>query len=75
MSSQQNLILTVSGRHASQFGSAAQKTFIQQGGSIGRADDCDWVLPASGVSRVHAMVRYLNGMYFIEDRSTNGMLL
>lgn len=75
MSSQQNLILTVSGRHASQFGSSAQKTFIQQGGSIGRAEDCDWVLPASGVSRVHAMVRYLNGMYFIEDRSTNGMLL
>ena len=45
------------------------------GGSIGRSEDCDWVLSASGVSRVHAMVRYLNGMYFIEDRSTNGMLL
>jgi len=75
VSSQQNLILTISGRHAAQFGNAAQKTFVQEGGSIGRADDCDWVLPASGVSRVHAMVRYLNGMYFIEDRSTNGMLL
>ncbi len=75
MSVPQNLILTVSGRHASQFGSAAQKTFVQHGGSIGRADESDWVLPASGVSRTHAMVRYLNGMYFIEDCSTNGMLL
>ena len=75
MSFQQNLILSIVGRHAAQFGAAAQKTFIQQGGSIGRADDCDWVLSASGVSRVHAMVRYLNGMYFIEDRSTNGILL
>jgi len=71
----QNLILTVSGRHAAQFGSAAQKTFVQHGGSIGRADECDWVLPASGVSRTHARVRYLNGMYFVEDCSTNGMLL
>lgn len=75
MSLPQNLILTVSGRHAAQFGSAAQKTFVQHGGSIGRADECDWVLPASGVSRTHAQVRYLNGMYFIEDCSTNGMLL
>ncbi|MCD9087842.1 type VI secretion system-associated FHA domain protein TagH [Stenotrophomonas sp. SY1] len=75
MSLLQNLILTVSGRQASQFGNAAQKTFVQHGGSIGRADECDWVLPASGVSRTHAMVRYLNGMYFVEDCSTNGMLL
>ncbi|WP_369938604.1 type VI secretion system-associated FHA domain protein TagH [Xanthomonas tesorieronis] len=49
--------------------------FAQRGGSIGRADDSDWVLAAPGVSRTHAVVRYLNGMYFIEDRSTNGMLL
>lgn len=75
MSLPQNLILTVGGRHAAQFGSAAQKTFVQHGGSIGRADECDWVLPASGVSRTHARVRYLNGMYFVEDCSTNGMLL
>ena len=71
----QSLILAVSGRQAAQFGSRSRKTFEAAGGSIGRSEDCDWVLSASGVSRVHAMVRYLNGMYFIEDRSTNGMLL
>lgn len=71
----QTLILAVAARQAAQFGSRSNKAFEAQGGSIGRSEDCDWVLNASGVSRVHAMIRYLNGMYFIEDRSTNGMLL
>lgn len=71
----QSLILAVTGRQAAQFGSRSSRTFEGAGGSIGRSEDCDWVLAASGVSRVHAMIRYLNGMYFIEDRSTNGMLL
>jgi type VI secretion system protein ImpI len=71
----QTLVLAVLGPHAAQFGARSQKAFEGRDGSIGRAEDCDWVLPAAGVSRVHAMVRCLNGMYFIEDRSTNGMLL
>ncbi|OOG63861.1 peptide-binding protein [Rhodanobacter sp. B04] len=71
----QTLILAVAGHQAVQFGSRSRKTFEARGGSIGRSEDCDWVLGASGVSRVHAMIRYLNGMYFVEDRSTNGMLL
>lgn len=75
MPTSQTLILAVAGRQAAQFGSRSRRTFEAAGGSIGRSEDCDWVLSASGVSRVHAMIRYLNGMYFIEDRSTNGMLL
>jgi len=71
----QSLTLAVAGHQAAQFGSRSRGTFAAVGGSIGRSEDCDWVLGASGVSRVHAMVRYLNGIYFIEDRSTNGMLL
>jgi type VI secretion system protein ImpI len=71
----QTLVLAVLGPHAAQFGARSQKAFEGRDGSIGRAEDCDWVLAAAGVSRVHAMVRCLNGMYFIEDRSTNGMLL
>ncbi|MCC4619233.1 type VI secretion system-associated FHA domain protein TagH [Xanthomonas cassavae CFBP 4642] len=74
MSSSQ-LILTVGGAHAAQFGPNAQKRFAGSGGSIGRSDESDWVLAAPGVSRTHAVVRFLNGMYFIEDRSTNGMSL
>ncbi|MFC3653406.1 type VI secretion system-associated FHA domain protein TagH [Dyella humi] len=75
MPTPQTLTLAVQGHQAAQFGSRAQKTFHGKDGSIGRSEDCDWVLSAVGVSRVHAMVRYLNGIYFIEDRSTNGMLL
>lgn len=71
----QTLTLAVLGRQAAQFGSRSQKSFQGGGGSIGRSEDCDWVLNAPGVSRIHAMVRCLNGIYFIEDRSTNGMLL
>jgi len=69
------LLLAVTGTHAAQFGSRSQKAFEGRDGSIGRSEDCDWVLSSSGVSRVHAMIRCLNGIYFIEDRSTNGMLL
>jgi type VI secretion system protein ImpI len=69
------LILAVMGQQAAQFGSRGQKAFEGQGGSIGRSEDSAWVLNASGVSRTHAMIRFLNGLYFVEDRSTNGMLL
>ncbi|NYZ64297.1 type VI secretion system-associated FHA domain protein TagH [Luteimonas deserti] len=55
-------------------GVRAMHVFRASGGSIGRADDCDWVLAAPGISRVHAVVRYVHGLYFLEDRSTNGML-
>ncbi|RUL77703.1 type VI secretion system-associated FHA domain protein TagH [Dyella choica] len=75
MSTPQTLTLVVQGQQAAQFGSRSQRTFHAKDGSIGRSEDCDWVLSASGVSRVHAMVRFLNGIYFIEDCSTNGMLL
>jgi len=43
--------------------------------SIGRAGHCDWVLPGRGVSRLHAVIRRLNGRYMIEDRSANGTWL
>lgn len=69
------LMLSVMGQHAAQLGSRSQKAFEGRDGSMGRSEDCDWVLSASGVSRVHALIRFLNGIYFIEDRSTNGMLL
>lgn len=75
MSNSPTLHLAVMGQHAAQFGSRSQKAFEGRDGSIGRSEDCDWVLSSSGVSRVHAMIRCLNGIYFIEDRSTNGMLL
>ncbi len=71
----QILTLTVTGNQAAQLGARSRKMFVGKDGSIGRSEECDWVLSSTGVSRVHAMIRYVNGIYFIEDRSTNGMLL
>jgi type VI secretion system protein ImpI len=70
-----SLVLSVLGDHA---GDVSERTSVRVEGhdlSIGRAEHCDWVLQAQGVSRQHAFVRHLNGLYFLEDRSTNGMLL
>ncbi|PRE81436.1 type VI secretion system-associated FHA domain protein TagH [Burkholderia gladioli] len=74
MSTEPSLTLAVQGERAERLAQREQR-FDLRDGSIGRADDCDWVLGAEGVSRLHALIRYLNGLYFVEDRSTNGMLL
>ncbi|WP_208453720.1 type VI secretion system-associated FHA domain protein TagH [Burkholderia gladioli] len=74
MSTEPSLTLAVQGERAERLAQREQR-FDHRDGSIGRADDCDWVLGAEGVSRLHALIRYLNGLYFVEDRSTNGMLL
>jgi len=69
------LVLSVLGTQANDI---AERTSARVEGhdlTIGRAEPCDWVLHAQGVSRQHAIVRFLNGLYFLEDRSTNGMLL
>lgn len=75
MSTMQSLTLSVQGERAERLGARREHEFGCRDGSIGRSDECDWVLGAEGVSRLHALVRYVNGLYFIEDRSTNGMLL
>jgi type VI secretion system FHA domain protein len=75
MSAAQRLILSIEVEQAGQSGARLEQVFDCRDGSIGRSDECDWMLGAQGVSRLHALVRYLNGIYFIEDRSTNGMSL
>lgn len=46
----------------------------QRGGSLGRADENDLVLAdhEGVVSRVHALIEYDDGDYFLVDKSTNG---
>lgn len=75
MDTSRTLTLSVNAAHAEQFGSDARKCFDSEGGRIGRAEDCEWTLRAPGVSRLHAVVRYVDDTYFLEDRSSNGMLL
>lgn len=55
----------------------ASKTFRQAGGMIGRADDCDWVIPDRKrvVSSRHAEVSFHDGSFYLTDTSSNGILL
>ncbi|MDF3980982.1 FHA domain-containing protein [Luteibacter sp. PPL554] len=43
--------------------------------TIGRSTDCHWVLDGGSVSRRHAVIRSINGVYLIEDTSRNGTRL
>lgn len=69
------LTLQVVGERAQDLGSASRKVFKGIGGTIGRLPDNDWVFPDPYVSGRHALIRYVNGTYFIEDTSTNGVFV
>jgi len=69
------LTLEVTGPQALEMGAGNRKVFKAIGGTIGRLPDNDWVFPDPYVSGRHALIRYLNGKYFIEDTSTNGVFV
>jgi type VI secretion system FHA domain protein len=69
------LTLEVIGEQAQGLGASGRKVFNGVGGTIGRLPDNDWVFPDPYVSGRHALIRYLNGKYFIEDTSTNGVFI
>jgi FHA domain len=52
-----------------------RKVFHEAGGTIGRLPDNDLVLPDPYVSSRHARIRYANGVFHIEDTSTNGVFV
>jgi len=56
---------------------ATQKTFSEQGGTIGRGDSNDWVLsdPDRFLSSKHCALSHEGGQYFLTDTSTNGTFI
>jgi len=54
-----------------------QVEFGPSGGTIGRADSCDWILedPERFVSSRHVKISFKRGVFSIEDTSTNGTYL
>jgi type VI secretion system protein ImpI len=70
-----NLILEVVGRNARDLGEGRRKVFGTEGGRIGRAPDCDWVLQNPYISRHHATVCCINGIFYIESMGENGVAL
>lgn len=69
------LTLEILGEQAEALGASSRKIFRSMGGTIGRLPDNDWVFPDPYVSGRHALIRYLNGEYYIEDTSTNGVAI
>lgn len=53
------------------------KSFKQAGGVIGRAEECDWVIPDRKrvLSGRHAEVSYRDGSFYLTDTSSNGIQL
>lgn len=69
------LTLEVTGPQAQELGAGARKVFKAVGGTIGRLPDNDWVFPDPYVSGRHALIRYVNARFFVEDTSTNGVFI
>lgn len=69
------LTLEVLGDQGAALGAGGRKVFHSIGGTIGRLPDNDWVFPDPYVSGRHALIRYLNGKFFVEDTSTNGVFI
>lgn len=70
------LVLTIAGRpRPGKSGQPDNACFTDRGGTIGRGEDNDWVLPDSSqeVSRHHATVHFLDGGFYLEDTSANGI--
>jgi predicted component of type VI protein secretion system len=71
------LALSVVSPQGTSLGPTASKVFDQRGGSIGRLETNDWTLPdpEKFVSTRHAVIRFEEGAYYLEDASTNGTFI
>jgi type VI secretion system FHA domain protein len=69
------LTLEVTGPQAQALGSGRRKVFGTEGGTIGRLPDNDWVLADPYVSGRHAIIRFVDGVFCIEDNSRNGIFV
>jgi type VI secretion system protein len=71
------LQLRIISDHRRVLGERSSVQFDGAGGNIGRAADNDWVLPDPQrfVSAHHARVHHRDGLYILEDISTNGVFI
>jgi type VI secretion system FHA domain protein len=71
------LRLRVVSDHRRQLAERHTIVFGMSGGSIGRSNDNDWVLPdpLRYISAHHARVHFRDGHFYLEDLSTNGVFV
>jgi len=70
-------MLTITSAQRLEPGQEPVKTLDSGSATIGRAPDCDWVLPDPDrvVSHQHCTVENRNGDYYLTDTSTNGVFV
>jgi len=73
----QNLKLELLNPHNTHSDQKSDMVFDEQGGVIGRGSDCDWILRCTRrlISRRHAIISFMDGQYYIQDASSNGIVL
>jgi type VI secretion system protein len=71
------LRLQVVSRHKQSLRERSTKEFGQDGGTIGRSLESDWVLPDAHrfISSRHASIDFRSGSYYIIDTSSNGVYI
>jgi type VI secretion system FHA domain protein len=71
------LRLQVVSRHKQSLRERSTKEFGQDGGTIGRSLESDWVLPDAQrfISSRHASIDFRSGSYYIIDTSSNGVYI
>ena len=65
------LLLEVVSAHKGSMGANVRRYIAETEAAeftIGRLESCNWVLPQDYVSRVQAVIRCVNGMYFLESK-------
>lgn len=69
------LQLEILSEHRDLVGDDAVREFNDEGGSIGRSLESDWILPDPDryISGRHAMIDFKGGIYYLVDLSTNGV--
>lgn len=69
------LQLKIISNHAEFVGNDSEREFGEQGGSIGRSLENDWILPDPDryISGRHATIDHKGGMYYLLDTSSNGV--
>ena len=71
------LILEIVSEHREIVGDDAVREFNEEGGTIGRSLQNDWILPDPDryISGKHATIDYQGGAYYLADTSSNGVFI
>jgi predicted component of type VI protein secretion system len=71
------LVLKITSEHKELLGEDCEREFGEDGGTIGRSLQADWILPDPDryVSGKHATVDFQAGAYYLADISSNGVFV